>query len=256
MTRWEYCIVTVEIYREGSGVTRELLSITRPGEHRAAITNPLGLAGLVNELGADGWELVDVESGNFYLKRPVRRHFSAKALTSAGTTTAAGSLEQFSGEKRVNYFEGKLLSADDFTAEQHYLIEKRYLHNRLLHGSGIVSGLAVSLSSDQSAPAVIVEPGIAVDRCGREMVLTSAVSLTLSGTEPSLYLTLAYTERKTDAVPALDATPPAFSRIEEGVAVSVFPTAPAGDEIVLAQFLRNEDRTWRFSPGHCVEKGG
>src|SRR6185369_2413707 len=111
-------------------------------------------------------------------------HFSAKALTSAGTTTAAGSLEQFSGEKRVNYFEGKLLSADDFTAEQHYLIEKRYLHNRLLHGSGIVSGLAVSLSSDQSAPAVIVEPGIAVDRCGREMVLTSAVSLTLSGTEP------------------------------------------------------------------------
>ena len=117
MTRWEYCIVTVEIYREGSGVTRELLSITRPGEHRAAITNPLGLAGLVNELGADGWELVDVESGNFYLKRPVRRHFSAKALTSAGTTTAAGSLEQFSGEKRVNYFEGKLLSADDFTAD-------------------------------------------------------------------------------------------------------------------------------------------
>jgi hypothetical protein len=250
MTRWEYCIVNVEIYREGTGTTRELLSITRPGEHRASVTNPLGLAGLVNELGAEGWELVDVENGTFYLKRPVRSHVSAKAATTAGITTAAGSLEQFAGEKRVKYFEGETLGTEDFTAEQQYLLEKRYLHNRLLHGIGIVSGLGVSIWSDQSTPAVIVEPGVAIDRCGRELVLTSGVSMALSGTEPSLYLTLAYAERETDAVPVRsDASPPAFSRIEEGVAVSVLPTAPAGDEIVLAQLLRDEDRTWRFSPG-------
>jgi hypothetical protein len=70
MTRWQYSVVTVELYREGTGGgTRELLSITRPGQQRTSISNPLGLVGLLNQLGADGWELVDVESGNFYLKR-------------------------------------------------------------------------------------------------------------------------------------------------------------------------------------------
>ena len=250
MTRWEYCVVNVALYREGTGITRELLTITRPGEHPASITNPLGLAGLLNQLGADGWELGDVEGATFYLKRSVSSQVTVKAAAGAAMTAAAGSLEQFSGGKRVNYFDGERLSADDFTTEQQYLMEKRRLHNQLLHGIGIVSGLDVSISSDQSAPAVIVEPGVAVDRGGRELVLTSSVCMTLGGAEPSLYLTLGYIERGTDAVPApLGAASPVFSRIEEGVIVSVLPTAPAGDEIVLAQLRRNDDQTWRCSFG-------
>ncbi len=78
MPKWEYCVVSVEIYREGSGRIHELLYITRPGKARASITNPLGALGLLNKLGGEGWELVDVEAGSFYLKRtPIQKHKKA-----------------------------------------------------------------------------------------------------------------------------------------------------------------------------------
>jgi hypothetical protein len=72
METWEYCAVSLVTYREGSGETHELLTITFPGAHPESIKNPFGLIGLLNQLGADGWELVDVEAGVFYLKRQAK----------------------------------------------------------------------------------------------------------------------------------------------------------------------------------------
>jgi hypothetical protein len=73
MHQWEYCVVNVALYREGGGgPPRELLSITLPGEQLKGVTNALGLVGLLNQLGCERWELVDVEAGSFYLKRPVK----------------------------------------------------------------------------------------------------------------------------------------------------------------------------------------
>jgi len=73
MSRWEHCAIYVTLYREGTGGgTRELLSLQMPGEARKDVTNPLGVIGLLNTLGSEGWELVDVEASTFYLKRPVR----------------------------------------------------------------------------------------------------------------------------------------------------------------------------------------
>ena len=73
MHNWEYCAVSVAIYNEGTGGgPQELLSIRLPGAHSKSVTNTYGLVGLLNQLGAQGWELVDVESGTFYLKRPKR----------------------------------------------------------------------------------------------------------------------------------------------------------------------------------------
>jgi len=70
MSKWEYCAVYVALYRDGTGGgTRELLSVQMPGEPQKGVTNPLGVIGLLNELGADGWELVDVENTVWYLKR-------------------------------------------------------------------------------------------------------------------------------------------------------------------------------------------
>jgi len=43
--------------------------------------------------------------------------------------------------RRVNYFAGRLLTAEDFRAEQEYHREKSRRHNRRLHGSGVASGL-------------------------------------------------------------------------------------------------------------------
>ena len=77
MQRWEYCAVTVTLYRDGAGgPPRELLEIRLPGAHAASVTNPYGLVGLLNQLGAEGWELVDVEAGTFYLKR--KRHLKLR----------------------------------------------------------------------------------------------------------------------------------------------------------------------------------
>ncbi len=70
MQKWEYCAVHVAMYREGSGgPALELLEITLPGAHRASVSNAYGLMGLMNQLGSEGWELVDAESGTFYFKR-------------------------------------------------------------------------------------------------------------------------------------------------------------------------------------------
>ena len=45
--------------------------------------------------------------------------------------------------KRLNYFYGQMLGAEDFRAEQNYFREKLKLHNRCLHGYGVVCGLRV-----------------------------------------------------------------------------------------------------------------
>jgi hypothetical protein len=71
MQKWEYCLVQVTQYREGSdpGHVRELLYVTMPGANKTSASHPLGSLGLLNQLGAEGWELVDVEPTGFYMKR-------------------------------------------------------------------------------------------------------------------------------------------------------------------------------------------
>lgn len=46
--------------------------------------------------------------------------------------------------KRLNYFYGQMLGARDFQAEQDYVRDKLRLHNRCLHGHGVVCGLPVT----------------------------------------------------------------------------------------------------------------
>src|SRR5262245_13308436 len=47
--------------------------------------------------------------------------------------------------ERLNYYFGQQLGVCDFLDEQRYFREKIKLHNRCLHGHGIVSGLLVSV---------------------------------------------------------------------------------------------------------------
>ncbi len=70
MQRWEYCVVHVALYREGSdNEERELLSISLPGAARTSVSHAHGSVGLLNQLGSDGWELVQVSSARLHLKR-------------------------------------------------------------------------------------------------------------------------------------------------------------------------------------------
>lgn len=55
----------------------------------------------------------------------------------SGTCIDVGKLQ------RLNYFYGQLLGVQDFQAEQDYFRDKLKLHNRCLHGYGVVCGLLV-----------------------------------------------------------------------------------------------------------------
>jgi len=70
---------------------------------------------------------------------------------------------------RNRYFYGKLLDVHQLEMEQEYFNAKRRLLNRLVTGPGIVCGLRVELTEDQKS--VTVKPGLAIDRCGREIIV-------------------------------------------------------------------------------------
>jgi len=72
--------------------------------------------------------------------------------------------------ERNNYFYGKLMTVRDFFAEQCYFNEKRWLINRMVHGWGVVCGLDVMLKEGKT-DEVIVTPGLAIDCCGREILV-------------------------------------------------------------------------------------
>lgn len=70
---------------------------------------------------------------------------------------------------RNRYFYGKLLDVFHFELEQNYFNAKRWLLNRLVSGYGVICGLNVELGSDNQS--IIVTPGIAIDKCGHEIML-------------------------------------------------------------------------------------
>ena len=74
---------------------------------------------------------------------------------------------------RPRLFSGKLITPEDLELEQQYFREKLKRHNRSLHGFGIVSGLKVTTKSGQ----IIVEPGLALDCEGNELVIETVQSI-------------------------------------------------------------------------------
>jgi DNA-binding beta-propeller fold protein YncE len=77
---------------------------------------------------------------------------------------------------RNHYFTGKLMVERDFTDEQRYFLGKDRRHDQRLHGWGTVCGLRVHQHEQQACRDrwVVVEPGTAVDCCGREIVVPGA----------------------------------------------------------------------------------
>lgn len=61
------------------------------------------------------------------------------------------------------------MTARDFTDEQNYFLDRQRLHDLELHGWGVVCGLRVKPHPYCPQLRVIVEPGFAVDRCGRQL---------------------------------------------------------------------------------------
>jgi hypothetical protein len=70
---------------------------------------------------------------------------------------------------RNRYFYGKLLDVVHFEIEQNYFNCKRWMLNRLVTGYGVVCGLGVQLMP--GTQTVVVLPGVAIDKCGREIIV-------------------------------------------------------------------------------------
>jgi hypothetical protein len=178
-------------------------------------------------------------------------------LSSAGfrISGAGGNLECFAGAKRLRYFFGQVLSVDDFREEQQYLIGRRHLHNLALHGWGVATGMSVTVSDDTSSQSVVIEPGLALDRHGREIELAAPVAVQLAIPGCSQYVIVEYAEKETDPVPSLaDGALMAASRIEEGASIGLSHEAPTDDGVALARLVSDSMR-WRvdstFEPPKC-----
>jgi len=118
--------------------------------------------------------------------------------------------------KRVRFFDGMLLSRADFQTDQQYFREKQKMHNRCLHGYGVVTGLDVSILKG----TIRVSPGLALSCTGDEIVVDERLAVALPETRNSTYLTIGYGERGTDPVPAPAGGGIENSRIEETFEIS------------------------------------
>lgn len=117
--------------------------------------------------------------------------------------------EHITEPSRINFFHGRLLSAGDLAHEQAQARERQWLHNRLLHGHGVVTGLDVSVDGDR----LHVSPGVALDTLGREIVLASRGCLDGSAVVPETHgrvqVVIAWAEEPAGAVLGPDGPVPA-----------------------------------------------
>jgi hypothetical protein len=82
------------------------------------------------------------------------------------------------GLKSIKFFNGRLLSGEDLTIEQ---IANRQANKRLARaiGDGVVTGLEVAVTPGSASPTVTVQPGLAINRDGDAVALSSAVDVAL-----------------------------------------------------------------------------
>jgi hypothetical protein len=141
--------------------------------------------------------------------------------------------------RRVHYFSGQILTPADLQAEQDYHREMRYLHNRLV-GQGVVHGLDVTFGDGST---LVIGPGLAIDGCGRELVLTEDVSVEV--TDPTredgvMDLVATWAQEPDSYLVATDecAGERTFTRWLERPRVELVPSgeAPAGS-VVLGRVL-------------------
>lgn len=145
---------------------------------------------------------------------------------------------------RNRYFQGKLLTSEDFLQEQQYMNDKRRLMNRWNTGAGIVAGLEVIKVDDYS---ISLEMGLALDYTGREIMVDTPVIKKLSMVEgykeatmeegkESLYLCIQYNEESLEPVHNITnremhtVEEPEYNKVKEGYHLYVTDDQPGEEE--------------------------
>ncbi len=153
---------------------------------------------------------------------------------------------------RNRYYTGQMLTAADFNADQEYFVSRKWLHNRLLHGFGIVCGLQVTLAQSDQLNVIKVSKGVAVDGCGREIILLEDAELTCpiawqDETPGPQILCIRYCEVPTHFVPALSSTSGTSDQVE---ASRIQEKA----KIVLKPLKEVDPHCWQGEISPCLEE--
>ena len=111
------------------------------------------------------------------------------------------------GYKRINFFKGFLTTEKDWNDAERYHIDKRKLHNKMLHSPGIVMGYAGDLKVTARARgdlSVEVQPGYAMDGAGNDLMIFDATIRNINLEEfrlpQTVYVVLRYYEELTDFI--------------------------------------------------------
>ncbi len=111
------------------------------------------------------------------------------------------------GFKRINFFKGFLTTEKDWNDAERYHIDKRRLHNKMLHSPGIVHGYAQDLRVNARARgdlSVEVQPGYAIDGMGNDLMIFDATIRNINLEEfrlpQTVYIVLRYYEELTDFI--------------------------------------------------------
>ncbi len=167
-------------------------------------------------------------------------------------------------DSRVNYTFGMVLGLDDFQQEQEHRLVAAALHQRGLHGYGVVSGLTVGVDS---AGTITVSPGAGLDRWGRTFIvptdqcadlgrwLDANVMMSPPEESPVVYVVGRYDQclddlRPLPAVPCTSSdTPQAPARIRDAWAIELTWDAPDASAWSAAQAYADLLRTVDVVPG-------
>ena len=152
-------------------------------------------------------------------------------------------IKKFNGLKKNRYFHGQLLRDRDFREEQVYRDTKRKMHNRLLHGYGVVNGLEMNRVGTTND--ITIAKGFALDHAGNEIYVDEVITIDdivqrckdidtqnapciePDGTKTKVYVVLSYYEDKSDfeavLAPGSGCEPNVceYSRVSEGYAVEL-----------------------------------
>jgi hypothetical protein len=182
---------------------------------------------------------------------PPRGAAEAKRLAEAALSlTGPGQSPAGCRVRRVNYFSGQLLGEADFRDEQDYFRGRLRRLNRFLQGSGVVSGLDVSVAAGGGGQGqvAVVEPGFAFDPRGEEIEVCTQTSVKLPPPSGVFLVQLMFAESFAVPVPAV---PPEseqqFSRVEETFAI-VLTQAIRPNAVPLARLTAGRGR-WQLDRG-------
>lgn len=150
--------------------------------------------------------------------------------------------DELKAPQRNRYFYGKLLTAEDFIAEQNYFNTKIRLMNSLIFGSGVIAGLNVIKTDENS---VAIESGVALDNAGREIIVPEPVIVKINELDGyrefirentdhiCAYLCIEYNEKRTQPIHSIAKSAlddendgPEHNRITEGFSLYITAKAP------------------------------